>query len=146
MTRSETAPRIRKGLSRRIWKYRWLYVFLIPALIWYIIFAYGPLYGLQIAFRDFKVLKGITGSEWAGLEHFAKMATDRMFWRAAGNTVYISLIKLVFVSTSGLVLALLLNEIACRRRGGGGGVCLHCGGHSPDPGGAGRRRGDRAHQ
>lgn len=115
MTRSETAPRIRKGLSRRIWKYRWLYVFLIPALIWYIIFAYGPLYGLQIAFRDFKVLKGITGSEWAGLEHFAKMATDRLFWRAAGNTVYISLIKLVFVSTSGLVLALLLNEIAGKK-------------------------------
>lgn len=115
LTRSETAPRIRKGLSRRIWKYRWLYVFLIPALIWYIIFAYGPLYGLQIAFRDFKVLKGITGSEWAGLEHFVKMATDRMFWRAAGNTVYISLIKLVFVSTSGLVLALLLNEIAGKK-------------------------------
>lgn len=100
LTRSETAPRIRKGLSRRIWKYRWLYVFLIPALIWYIIFAYGPLYGLQIAFRDFKVLQGINDSEWVGLKHFIKMSTDRLFWRAAGNTVYISLIKLVFVSTS----------------------------------------------
>ena len=115
MTRSETAPRIRKGLSRRIWKYRWLYVFLIPALIWYIIFAYGPLYGLQIAFRDFKVLQGINDSEWVGLKHFIKMSTDRLFWRAAGNTVYISLIKLVFVSTSGLVMALLLNEIAAKK-------------------------------
>lgn len=99
------------SLGRRLYKYRWLYLFLVPAIIWYIIFAYGPIYGLQIAFKDFKILRGIEGSDWVGLKHFAKMAGDKAFWQAAKNTLVISGIKLVFVSTSGLTLALLLNEI-----------------------------------
>lgn len=45
------------SLKSRLYKYRWLYLFLLPAIIWYVIFAYGPIYGLQIAFKDFKILK-----------------------------------------------------------------------------------------
>lgn len=99
------------SVRERIWKYRWLYLFLVPAIVWYIFFAYGPIYGLQIAFKDFKILKGIEGSSWVGLKHFEKMWTDKSFWQATRNTLVISGIKLVFVSTSGLVLALLLNEV-----------------------------------
>ncbi len=101
------APSIRS----RLYKYRWLYVFLIPAIVWYIIFAYGPIYGLQIAFKDFKILKGIEGSEWVGMKHFIKMFKTKAFWQVTQNTLVISALKLVFVSTSGLVLALLLNEV-----------------------------------
>ena len=99
------------SLKSRLYKYRWLYLFLLPAIIWYVIFAYGPIYGLQIAFKDFKILKGIEGSEWVGLKHFIKMFETKAFWQATRNTLVISLLKLVFVSTSGLGLALLLNEV-----------------------------------
>ena len=99
------------SLKSRLYKYRWLYLFLLPAIIWYVIFAYGPIYGLQIAFKDFKILKGIEGSDWVGLKHFIKMFETKAFWQATRNTLVISLLKLVFVSTSGLGLALLLNEV-----------------------------------
>ena len=99
----------------RMYKYRWLYLFLVPAIIWYVIFAYGPIYGLQIAFKDFKILKGIEGSDWVGMKHFVKMFTDKTFIRVMWNTVFISLLKLIFVAPSGLVLALLLNEVTHRR-------------------------------
>ena len=108
MTRSETAPRIRKGLSRRIWKYRWLYVFLIPALIWYIIFAYGPLYGLQIAFRDYTFAKGITGSDWVGLEYFVRFITAHNFETLVWNTLSLNLYGLL-VFPAPILLALMLN-------------------------------------
>lgn len=100
------------GLSVLLYKYRWLYLFLVPAIIWYVIFAYGPIYGLQIAFKDFKILKGIEGSDWVGLKHFSKMVNDKYFWTVTRNTLSISALKLVFVATSGLVLALLLNEVS----------------------------------
>ena len=89
------------SVRQRLWKYRWLYLFLVPAIVWYIIFAYGPIYGL----------KGIEGSSWVGFKYFEKMWVDKSFWQATRNTLIISGIKLVFVSTSGLVLALLLNEV-----------------------------------
>lgn len=103
-----------KAPNRRLllYKYRWLYLFLVPAIIWYIIFAYGPIYGLQIAFKDFKILKGIEGSNWVGLKHFNKMVNDGYFWIVTKNTLSISSLKLVFVATSGLMLALLLNEVS----------------------------------
>lgn len=103
------------GVRERLWKYRWLYLFLLPAVVWYVIFAYGPIYGLQIAFKDFKILKGIEGSDWVGLEHFFKMFKDKTFWAVTRNTLVISGIKLVFVSTSGLTLALLLHEVVHKR-------------------------------
>lgn len=105
----------RASVRARMYKYRWLYLFLVPAIVWYIIFAYGPIYGLQIAFKDFKILKGIEGSDWVGMKHFVKMFTDKTFIRVMWNTVFISLLKLVFVAPSGLVLALLLNEVTHRR-------------------------------
>ena len=83
------------GVRERLWKYRWLYLFLLPAVVWYVIFAYGPIYGLQIAFKDFKILKGIEGSDWVGLEHFFKMFKDKTFWAVTRNTLVISGIKLV---------------------------------------------------
>lgn len=103
------------GVRERLWKYRWLYLFLLPAVVWYVIFAYGPIYGLQIAFKDFKILKDIEGSDWVGFEHFFKMFKDKTFWAVTRNTLVISGIKLVFVSTSGLTLALLLHEVVHKR-------------------------------
>lgn len=104
-----------KNLLRRIWSFRSMYLFLMPAVVWYIIFMYKPIYGLQIAFKNYTFKDGISGSEWVGLLHFQKMFMDPFFMQAFMNTIVISLLKLVFVATSGLVLALLLNEVRNRR-------------------------------
>jgi putative aldouronate transport system permease protein len=57
---------------KEIYKYRYLLLMLLPGMIYYIVFRYGPLYGIQIAFKDYKFRSGIMGSEWVGLEHFQR--------------------------------------------------------------------------
>ncbi|MGI5899942.1 MAG: ABC transporter permease [Christensenellales bacterium] len=105
----------RKPTQKPIWKriiqFRWMYVFLLPAIIWYAIFAYGPIYFLQIAFRDYKIIRGVYGSEWVGFKFFEAMFTDNYFWTVLWNTLKISSLKLIFVAPSGLFLALILNEV-----------------------------------
>lgn len=59
-----------KEIKTNLIRDRYLYLLLIPFLAWYIIFAYKPMYGLQIAFKDFSVYKGIEASPWVGFEHF----------------------------------------------------------------------------
>ncbi len=105
-------------LWRRIWNYRWLYVFLIPAVVWYILFAYLPIYGVSIAFKDYNIVKGVWDSEWCGLQNFIQIFDDPNFFRAFRNTVFISLLKLIFVMPCGLVLALLISEVRMKRLGG----------------------------
>lgn len=101
----------RASLGRRLYQYRWMYIFLLPAIIWYILFAYGPMYGVIIAFKDFKIVRGIMGSEWVGLKHFIKMFHSSEFYRVVRNTLVISSLRICFVSTSGIVFALMLNEV-----------------------------------
>jgi putative aldouronate transport system permease protein len=105
---------ISNNLGQRVWQHKWMYLFLLPALIWFTIFMYGPIYGLQIAFKDFNISRGILGSSWTGFKHFHRMFSDSLFWRAFRNTFAISALKLVFVAPSGLVLAIMLNELAFR--------------------------------
>lgn len=100
-----------RKLGKRIWQYRWMYLFLIPAVVWYILFAYLPIYGITIAFKDYNIVKGVWDSPWVGFTNFAKIFNDPNFTRAFRNTVYISLLKLIFVTPCGLVLALLLSEL-----------------------------------
>jgi len=69
------------------------------------------MYGITIAFKDFSIIKGILGSPWVGFEHFEAMWNSPEFTRVLRNTLVISGLKLVFVYTSGIVLALALNEI-----------------------------------
>lgn len=106
---------LKRSLRERIFQYRYMYLFLLPAIVWYVIFAYGPIYGLQIAFKDFKIAKGIAGSQWVGLALFEKMFKDATFWHATFNTIFISALKLIFVAPSGLVLAIGLNEVFNKR-------------------------------
>lgn len=96
---------------REIYKYRYLLLMLLPGLIFYIVFRYGPLYGIQIAFKDYKFRSGIMGSEWVGLEHFQRMFSQHDFWKVLKNTVIISFYKLIFGFPAPIVFALLLNEL-----------------------------------
>lgn len=83
----------------------------IPAVIWLIIFAYIPMSGLQIAFKDFSMRRGIWGSEWIGFDYFIEMATDPFMRRAIINTVGLSLIRLLILFPAPIIFALMLNEL-----------------------------------
>ena len=68
----EQAPS-RTTLRKRIWKSRYYYLMLLPAVFWLVLFEFAPLYGIQIAFKNFKMSLGITESDWVGLYHFQTM-------------------------------------------------------------------------
>jgi len=92
-----------------------LYLFMLPAIIVIIIFNYVPLYGLQLAFRNFSIRLGITGSEWVGLTHFVRFFNSANAWQIIGNTFSLSLYSLLAGFPIPIILALLLNSIPSRR-------------------------------
>lgn len=97
---------------QRDWqKNRTLYVLFIPVLLYYLIFHYGPMFGLLISFQDFKPSKGIFRSNWVGLKHFKNFFTDYYFQRVLFNTLKISLTTLIYTFPMPIMLALLLNEL-----------------------------------
>ncbi|MCL9774428.1 ABC transporter permease [Vibrio methylphosphonaticus] len=93
---------------KREWQ---LYVLLAPTVIWFLVFLYKPMYGLQIAFKDYSIFKGITESPWVGLEHFYTLFENDQFLRAIRNTVMISGVSLIFGFPVPIILALMFNEI-----------------------------------
>ena len=102
----------RKKVLKHIYQDRYLLLMIIPAVVWYVIFAYLPMYGVTLAFKKFDYQAGIWGSPWAGMVHFERLfRSTSNFGRVLRNTVIISLLKLAFVFTSGIILALLINEI-----------------------------------
>lgn len=93
---------------KREWQ---LYAMLLPTIIWLLLFLYKPMYGLQIAFKDYSVFRGIAASPWVGLEHFDTLFNNDQFLRALRNTVYISFLSLLFGFPMPILLALMFNEI-----------------------------------
>lgn len=87
----------------------------LPAAITLALFAYAPMYGLTIAFKDFVLLKGISGSPWVGLENFRKLLTAPSFSEVFVNTIKISFLRLIFGFPAPILLALLLNEVGNAR-------------------------------
>jgi len=101
----------RVGLWRRIWQERWMYLFIIPGALYFLIFQYLPLLGNVIAFQDYSPFLGFTGSPWVGFANFSKLFTDSEFAVALRNTVVIELLQLLFSFPAPLILALILNSI-----------------------------------
>lgn len=87
-----------------------LYVFLLPALLYFLIFHYVPMYGLQIAFKNFMANQGIWGSPWVGFDHFTRFFNSYYFWRLIKNTILLSLYQLLLFPLP-IILALSLNEL-----------------------------------
>lgn len=96
-------------------KHGFLYLLLAPALILTLIFKYGPMYGAVIAFKDFSPIKGILGSDWAGLKHFEKFLSSPNFELIFMNTLKLSLFGLLLGFPVPILLALMLNQV--RRAG-----------------------------
>lgn len=98
-----------------MWKYikknKYLYLLLIPCIVYFIIFSYLPMYGLIISFKDFKFSKGILGSPWNGLENFRYLFGLKDFYRVFGNSIILSLLKLLISFPIPIILAVLINEI-----------------------------------
>ena len=102
---------------RKMGKYWQIYVLIVPAVLWYILFSYYPMAGLQLAFKTYKVKLGIWGSPWNGIENFKIVFRDNAFWRAILRTIYINFGRLIVVFPAPIVLALMLNEFRMRRYG-----------------------------
>ncbi len=87
------------------------YIMVLPALAVVILFIYVPMYGVQLAFKNYKFLKGVAGSPWVGLAHFRRFFSTYSFWQVIGNTLRISTSALVFGFPPPIIFALLLNEV-----------------------------------
>ncbi len=97
--------------SRQIWRYRWLYVMLIPVIAFYIIFKYVPMYGVTIAFKDYNMFKGVFASPWCGFKVFEKIFKSSNFWLSVRNTLYLNLLTLAVSFPLTIIVALMLNEV-----------------------------------
>jgi putative aldouronate transport system permease protein len=102
-------PAVRLGVRmRRNWQ---LYAMMALPLIWLAIFAYWPMYGVIIAFKDYNVVSGIWGSPWVGLKHFDRFVESYQFWKLIKNTVYLHVYELVATFPLPIILALCLNTV-----------------------------------
>lgn len=84
---------------------------LIPGIAWFIIFKYIPMYGVTIAFKNYRILKGILGSPWAGFRHFERLFNSSQFGSVFWNTLILGIYRLIFVFPASIAFAILLNEI-----------------------------------
>lgn len=107
-----TARNSRRIAIKKYWQENWqYYILLLPAIVFTIVFAYVPMYGAQIAFRNYKVKLGFYGSEWVGMKHFVRFVTSSNFWPLLRNTLSISVYSLVAGFPAPIILAFMLNEL-----------------------------------
>lgn len=88
-----------------------IYVLLIPAILFFAIFCYGPMYGIIIAFKDYNTGLGIMSSPWVGLKHFKRFIDMPVFWNVLKNTLLLSLYHLAVNFPIPIVVALMINEV-----------------------------------
>ena len=105
----------RATLKKRIHNDRLLYLMLVPAVVWYLLFCYLPMGGIVLAFKDYHYNLGVLMSPWNGLENFRQMFSDPDFLRALKNTLLISFGKLLFLFPIPILVALTLNELQSKR-------------------------------
>ncbi len=92
-------------------EYRFILLLILPGLIFFAIFSYVPMYGAQLAFKEYIVSEGIWGSPFVGWQNFKYAMSDQQFWLSCRNTLIISFSRLLFVFPIPIVLSLLLNEL-----------------------------------
>ncbi|MFE6734930.1 ABC transporter permease [Microbacterium sp. NPDC057650] len=105
----------RRSLWTRMRRERQTYLFIIPGMLFFIVFAYVPMLGNVIAFQDYTPFRGIQGSPWVGLDNFAAIFTDPELLNAIGNTLVIAFLQIVFSFPAPILLALLLNSLLSER-------------------------------
>lgn len=101
----------RSKLLTRMWKVRWLYVFMFPGIIYFLIFKILPMWGVLMAFQNYQPSLGAFKSTWVGFKHFERFFTSLEFWTLFGNTFMLAFYNLVIYFPITIILALLLNEV-----------------------------------
>ena len=101
-----------KKVRAKIWADRYMYLMILPVVIYFVLFHYWPMLWLRIAFYDYKILKGFEGSKFVGLKHFKSFIQSPDFLNIIWNTLYLNLLSLAFAFPAPIVFALLLNELA----------------------------------
>ncbi|MFC0675177.1 ABC transporter permease [Brachybacterium hainanense] len=104
-----------RRLARHVGRYWQLWVMVAPAMACIVVFSYIPMYGIQLAFREFDPTKGLTGGEWVGFKYFEQFFANPLFGQIMTNTVWISFWTLVMGFIAPIMLALLINQIASPR-------------------------------
>lgn len=113
LERAEAAAKGRRvnRVRGKLLKDRWLYVMLLPGIVYFFIFKYAPMWGIAIGFQDYSPFQGIAGSKWVGLKHFIRLFSEPVFFMLLKNTLILSLVNLMFVFPMPIVAALMLNEL-----------------------------------
>jgi putative aldouronate transport system permease protein len=105
--RRSTAARLAAAVQTH-WE---LYLLFVPVAVWYMLFCYVPMGGIVVAFKDFKILRGICASPWVGTRNFERFIASPAFRSTLRNTVIISLMNLALAFPAPIIFALLLNEV-----------------------------------
>ena len=110
------AIRKKKSLAAAMRDNWQLYILVLPAIIYFVVFNYLPLYGIQIAFKDYKAVDGIAGSAWVGLKHFKNFFNAYYFKRLLSNTLLLNVYYLLWSVPVPLILAIFLNQIRGKKK------------------------------
>ena len=105
----------RRSFLRRVRKHKLHLCMIVPVICWYLLFKYGPLYGVTLAFKEFRLLQGIFGSPSHGFDNFKRLFESYNFWNVFRNTVTIAAMKFVFGFPAPIILALMINEMRAKR-------------------------------
>lgn len=100
-----------KALLKRVLLHRYIYLLVLPGLLYFLIFRIGPMWGLLLAFKDFNPYVGFSDSEWIGLKHFIELFSSKAFYIMFRNTIVINLLSLIFFFPLPIILSLMLNEV-----------------------------------
>jgi putative aldouronate transport system permease protein len=110
-TRQEPKRRKKSLFWQHVRRDKYLYLLVLPGLLYFIVFKYVPMYGIIIAFQDYTPFMGVLKSKWVGFEHFERFFSTADFWILFRNTMAISFLKLFFFFPLPIMLSLLLNEL-----------------------------------
>jgi len=97
-------------LAKKVFTNYQLYLFLLPTVLYFLVFKYAPMYGVQIAFKDFIATDGIWGSPWVGFKHFERFFSSYQFWTLLRNTLWLSVYALIISFPLPIFLSLIMNQ------------------------------------
>lgn len=101
----------RSMAMKQMMRNRWLYIMLLPGVLYFLIFKYLPMWGVLIAFQDYQPFLGFAGSKWVGWSNFRLFFEDTMFWKLFRNTLILASYNILFFFPLPILIALLLNEV-----------------------------------
>lgn len=111
----EMTKKKKKCKFSEIWKSRYLYLLLLPSFVWLLVFCYGPMYGIFMAFVDYKAKYGVFGSEFVGWANFKRIFSTPDAVRSIKNTFEISIARLIITFPVPIILAIMFNEMPGRK-------------------------------